>query len=114
LYPGLPSAIVSATLTVEGTPLDPDARLNVNARELRTEETGLENLPDLNATAQLRLRRDSLEARATVASASAKDLQMMRTFPARCRRLFSLAFPEDVPLAGQLQGTSELFLLPHF
>lgn len=115
LYPGLPSAIVSATLTVEGTPLDPDARLNVNAHELRTEETGLENLPDLNATAQLRLRKDSLEARASVAAASAKDLQIDANFSCPVRaELFSLTFPQDVPLAGQLQGTSELFLLPHF
>jgi len=115
LYPGLPSAIVSATLTVEGSPLDPDARLNVRARELRTEETGLENLPDLNLTAEARLRRDSLEARASVASASADDLQLDANFSCPVRaELFSLAFPQDVPLAGQLQGTAKLFLLPHF
>lgn len=115
LYSGLPSALVSATLTVEGTPLDPDARLNVLASELRTEEAGLENLPDLNATAQLRLRRDSLEARASVASASADDLQIDANFSCPVRaELFSLVFPEDLPLAGQLQGTAELFLLPHF
>lgn len=115
MYPGLPNAIVSAQLTVEGTPLDPDARLDVLARELRTEEAGLENLPDLNATAQLRLRRDSLEARASVASASADDLQIDANFSCPVQaELFSLAFPQDVPLAGQLQGTAELFLLPHF
>lgn len=115
LYPGLPSAIVSAQLTVEGSPLDPDARLDVRARELRTEETGLENLPDLDATAHLRLRRDSLEARASIASASANDLQIDANFSCPVRaELFSLAFPQSLPLAGQLQGTAELFLLPHF
>jgi len=113
LAPSLPSAKINATLSVEGTPLAPDARLNVRAEELRTETAGLENLPDLDATAALRLRKDLLEATASVTSE--KDLQIDAVFSCPVQaELFSVTFPKGLPLSGELHGRTALFLLPHF
>ncbi|SFL78302.1 translocation and assembly module TamB [Desulfomicrobium norvegicum] len=112
LFPDLPSAVINARLDATGDPSNPDARLRIQAEKIRLESSGLGNLPRLSATADVRLRQNMLDARASLTSESAIELDANLSSPMRID-LFAPAFPPDAPLSGQLKGQTRLMLLPH-
>jgi translocation and assembly module TamB len=111
LLPGLPSASVNAQLSVKGAPAQPDAHLRVQAENIRLDASDIEQLPDLDATADLRLLRNALEAQASLTSRSDIDLNA-RLFSPMPVNLLAPEFPPDAPLSGQLTGRAKLLLLP--
>lgn len=112
LFPDLPSAVINARLDATGDPSNPDAQLRMQAEKIRLESSGLGNLPRLSATADVRLRQNMLDARASLTSESAIELDAHLSSPMRLD-LFTPAFPSDAPLSGQLKGQTRLMLLPH-
>lgn len=112
LFPDLPSAVINVRLDATGDPSSPDAQLRMQAEKIRLESSGLGNLPRLSATADVRLRQNMLDARASLASESAIELDAHLSSPMRLD-LFAPAFPSDAPLSGQLKGQTRLMLLPH-
>jgi translocation and assembly module TamB len=111
LLPGLPTASVNAQLSVKGAPAQPDAHLRVQAENIRLDASDMEQLPDLDATADLRLLRNTLEAQASLTSQSDIELNA-RLFSTMPMNLLAPEFPPDAPLSGQLTGRAKLLLLP--
>jgi translocation and assembly module TamB len=112
LFPDLPSANVNAQLGVKGASSEPDAQLRVQAKDISLKSSSLENLPNLDATADVRLRRNMLEAQASLASKDTLELNALLSSPVQID-LFAPAFPMDTPITGQLTGHTKLMLLPH-
>ncbi len=112
LFPELPSASVNAQLNVKGAPSEPDAQLRVQAGNIILESSGLESLPSLDATADVRLRQNLLEAQASLASKDTIEIDARLSSPMQIN-LFAPALPLDAPLSGQLTGHTRLMLLPH-
>jgi translocation and assembly module TamB len=110
-FPGMPAARVNGRLHVQGSPTDPDALFEMEAREIRVKGGGIGNLQGLAATAQARLGRDRLEARASVASASGVALGVELACPVRAE-LTSVDVSPDAPLTGRIGGYAELGILP--
>lgn len=110
-FPGMPGALVNARLHVQGSPLNPDAVLDMEAREIRVRGGGIGNLQDLGATAQARLGGDRVEARASIASASGIALDAELACPIRAE-LTSIDVRPDAPLSGRIGGYAELGILP--
>lgn len=111
VFPGMPGARVNGRLHVQGSPTNPDATLELEAREIRVRGGGIGNLQDLGATALARLGRDRLEARASVASASGVALDAELACPVRAE-LTSVDVSPDAPLTGRIDGYAELGILP--
>lgn len=110
-FPGMPRARVNARLHVRGHPEDPDAVLEMEARDIRVRAAGIGNLQDLGATAQVCLGRDLLDARATVDSASGIALDAQMSCPVRAG-LTSVDVSPGAPLSGRIGGYAELATLP--
>jgi len=111
LLPNLPDANVSAQLNVQGAPSEPDAHLRVQAQAIRLDTSDIDQLPPLDATADLRLRRGVLEAQANLTSKSGIELDA-RLFSPMPMNLLSPQLQTDAPLSGQLTGSAKLLLLP--
>jgi translocation and assembly module TamB len=111
LLPGLPTASVNAQLSVKGAPTQPDAHLRVQAENIRLDSSDMEQLRDLDATADLRLLRNALEAQASLTSQSDIKLNARLASPMPVN-LLAPEFPQDAPLSGQLTGRAKLLLLP--
>lgn len=111
VLPNLPAAQVNARLHIQGTPQAPDVRLEAKADAIRISAAGLGNIPALGAEADVRLRPDLLEARASVASAQDIALDARISCPVRAS-LTSVEIPEDAPLSGWIKGHTELGILP--
>jgi translocation and assembly module TamB len=111
LLPDLPSANMNASLNVQGTSSEPDAHLRVQAGSIRLDSSDFEQFPELDATADLRLRQGALEATAGLASASGIKLDAQLSSPMPLD-LFAPQFVPGAPLSGQLAGHARLLLLP--
>jgi translocation and assembly module TamB len=111
-FPELPSASVDARLGVKGAPSEPDAQLWVQARDISLKSSGLESLQGLDATANVRLLHNVLEAQASLASQDAIEINARLSSPMQID-LFAPALPLESPLSGQLTGHTKLMLLPH-
>lgn len=109
--PGIPGARVNARLHVQGSPTNPDALLEVHAEEIRVMSDGIGNLQGLDATAEIRLKRDVLEARTSVTSASGIALDAYASCPVRAE-LMSVAVNPEASLSGRIGGYAELGILP--
>lgn len=110
-FPGMPRARVNGRLHVQGSPTNPDSTLEMEALDIRVRAAGIGNLQDLGATAQVRLRRDLLEAQATVGSTSGISLDAQLTCPVRAE-LTSVEVSPGAPLSGRIGGNAELATLP--
>lgn len=110
-FPGMPGARINGRLHVQGSQTNPDALLEMEAREIRVRGGGIGNLQDLGVTAQVRLGRDRLEAQAAVASASGVALDAQLACPVRAE-LTSVDLSPDAPLSGRIGGYAELGILP--
>ena len=111
LLPNLPGAKISAQLTVQGVPTEPDAHLRLQAQDIRLETSDIDQVPDLDATADLRLRRSTLEAQANLTSMDGLELDA-RLFSPMPMNLLAPEFQANAPLTGQLTGRAKLLLLP--
>ena len=112
LFPSLPEAEVSADLRVQGTPHDPDARLRVRAGRIRFEDTGLANLPAMEASAECLLRNNALKAEANLAAGD--DVSLKADFAAPVNTgPDAMGLPPDAPLTGRVQGRTRLSLITH-
>ena len=111
-YPSLPEADVSADLRVQGTPHDPDARLRIRAGRIRFEDTGLANLPAIEASAECLLQNSIL--RATGSLAAGDDVSLAADFAAPMNTGPGTAgLRPDAPLTGRVQGRTRLSLITH-
>ena len=111
LLPHLPGANVSAQFTVQGAPTEPNAHLRIQAQDIRLEASDIDQLPDLDATADLRLRQGALEAQASLTSKDGIELDA-RLFSPMPMNLLAPEFLPSAPLTGQLTGRAKLLLLP--
>jgi translocation and assembly module TamB len=111
-YPSLPEGVVSADMSIRGTPLEPDARLTVRADRITFASTKLASLPTMTATADCRLRKDLLEADAALTAGDAVHLDANLSSPVQAS-LHSLRLSPDARLNGRIQGRTRLSLLPH-
>lgn len=110
-FPLLHTGRIAASLDIQGTPDAPDARLTAKARQLALAAEGMGQIPNLDATAEIRVRKDQLQAKATLTSPNRIDVEADISGPVRAA-LLSLNFPPGQPLSGRIRGRTELFLLP--
>lgn len=111
LLPGLPSADLGALLRVQGSPSEPDAHLRLEAKTIRLDAPDMGQLPDLEATADLRLQGGVLKAETSLASNSGIQLNGRLSSPVAIN-LLAPRFLPDTSLSGQLAGRAKLLLLP--
>lgn len=111
LFPTLPGARVNARLDVSGVPAEPDAHLRMRAEDIRLDGADEDQLPDLDAAVDLRLRQNVLAAQANLASKSGIELDARVSGPMPLN-LLAPEFPASAPLSGRLSGQAKLLLLP--
>jgi len=112
LFPNLPSASVEAQLSVKGAASEPDVQFWVQARDISLKSSSLESLQSLDATVEVRLRQNMLEAQASLASKDTLEISAGLSSPMQID-LFAPAPPSGAPISGQLTGHTKLMLLPH-
>ena len=111
ILPSLPDARVGASLRVQGSPTAPDALLEARADAIRLGATGLGNIPELGATAEMRLRNGQLESAAAVTAPGYVDLNARFSCPVQTGS-GALEISDDAPLSGRLGGRTNLDILP--
>lgn len=113
LQPDLPQADIGAHLTVRGTPTNPDARLEVQAKKIKLTAIDQKNLPTMDISGRVALSADQLESTLTL-TGERGVLATNATFSLPVQAtISSLDIPENAPVTGRMQGSLELALLPH-